>query len=155
MPAQLSGQLSNVSLPRHIIERYGINVQPIAVQFIYSGNADLRMSDAPATTPWCLYLAVLTIYAYGSLTEGPADFSDLPFVFRPSTGIRIEPSLARRNALAYVDRLLSCGESSRLPTLHNKNACGGVLAYAVHLISAIDWGIREHKLVQSSTLHVI
>lgn len=75
--------------------------------------------------------------------EGRADFGELPFVFRPDGNIRIEPSLARRNALAYVERLLSCGASQGLPAMSNKNACGGVIAYAVHLISAIDWGIRK------------
>lgn len=117
-----------------------------AVQFIYSGNADLRMSDAPATTPWCLYLAVLTIYVYGTLHDGSADFSDLPFVFRPDADIRIEPSLARRNALAYIDRLLGCGSALMLPQMPHKNTCGGVIAYAVHLINAIDWGIRKFAI---------
>lgn len=116
-----------------------------AVQFIYSGNADLRMSDAPATTPWCLYLAVLTIYAYGTIHDGQADFSDLPFVFRPDSNIRIEPSLARRNALAYIDRLLSCGGSHLLSKMPHKNTCGGVIAYAVHLIEGIDWGICKRR----------
>lgn len=101
------------------------------------------MSDAPATTPWCLYLAVLTIYVYGTLHDGPADFSDLPFVFRPEGEIRIEPSLARRNALAYIDRLLGCGGAHMLSQMPHKNTCGGVIAYAVHLIKSIDWGIRK------------
>ena len=104
------------------------------------------MADAPATTPWCLYLAVLTIYTYGTIHDGLADFTDLPFVFRPDTDIRIEPSLARRNALAYIDRLLGCGGSHMLSQMPHKNTCGGVLAYAVHLIKAIDWGIRELAL---------
>lgn len=121
-----------------------------ALQFVFSGNADLRMMDPSATTPWCTYLAILAIYSYGTLLDGACDFSDLPFVFSEGTEVRIEPRLARRNALLYLERLLSARSAEELPQVHDKHLCGGVIAYGVHQLGAIDWGVRKHcNLFQS------
>jgi hypothetical protein len=39
---------------------------------MFSGKRYLAREDNVAPRPWCLYIAVLTLWVYGQVTEGPA-----------------------------------------------------------------------------------
>jgi hypothetical protein len=39
---------------------------------MFSGRRYLAREDNVAPRPWCLYIAVLTLWVYGLITEGPA-----------------------------------------------------------------------------------
>lgn len=60
-----------------------------------------------------------------------------------SEGIKIEPSLARRDALAYLSRM--CVDAADLPHTRGKNRCDGILAYAAHLLGTLGRGIMDES----------
>ncbi|ORY77984.1 fungal-specific transcription factor domain-domain-containing protein [Leucosporidium creatinivorum] len=118
------------------------------LQQVFSWSSEGRFSNTPSTTPWCCYIAVVTVWAYGSLLEGRMDLSRQSWLSWPTADQpRIEPTLALSHARSYVARLLSCGGPSFLPQVANKNNVAGVVAYTAHLAGNVPWGHMEspHK----------
>ena len=98
-------------------------------------------------------LTLVLIWSYTSAIAGQEALV-APYVTASTTGRRhtidIEPSLARRDALAYLDRHLSNNEDTGLP---NKNRCTGIIAYAAHLVGTLPRGnIEESRKVLNGLL---
>ena len=86
----------------------------------------------------------MVIWAYASVLDGP-DALNEPYIIPGAdpSGIRIEPALARRDALAYLSKLQSIAHPFDLPELEGKNRCGGVIAYSAHLAGTLGRGIMD------------
>ncbi|KAM0746959.1 hypothetical protein T439DRAFT_383596 [Meredithblackwellia eburnea MCA 4105] len=121
---------------------------------LFKWSAEARFMTTPSTTPWCCYIAVLIVWAYGSLLEGRRDLSQHSFVIWPSTRTttatslpQIEPSLALVAAHQYTTRLLASGGPDRLADVKNKNEVAGVVAYGAWMAGNVPWGTMEspHK----------
>lgn len=98
-------------------------------------------------------LTSVLVWAYASAIEGQEALV-APYVTASTTGHRhtidIEPSLARRDALAYLDRHLSNNPNMDLP---NKNRCTGIIAYSAHLVGTLPRGnIEESRKVLNGLL---
>ncbi|WVW85934.1 hypothetical protein I302_107972 [Kwoniella bestiolae CBS 10118] len=97
--------------------------------------------------PWCVYLAALVIWSYSSALEGP-DPLLAPFILITSSSttshqVRIEPSLAQRSAIDYLDNLLSVDHPFSLPSVKGKNKCAGLVAYTAYLAGTLKRGVME------------
>lgn len=70
---------------------------------------------------------------------------DKPLEHGQRSEIRIEPSLARRAAQAYLGHMLiqTRGEAFALPDVQGKNACAGVLAYTAYLMGVGGRGVLD------------
>ncbi|WWC64355.1 uncharacterized protein I303_106965 [Kwoniella dejecticola CBS 10117] len=100
--------------------------------------------------PWCVYLATLIVWSYASALDG-LDSLQAPFIIiTPSsrTGhldhqVRIEPSLAQRSAMEYLENALSCEHPFALPSVKDKNKCAGIVAYTAYLAGTLKRGVME------------
>ncbi|KAK6909640.1 hypothetical protein I203_103661 [Kwoniella mangroviensis CBS 8507] len=98
--------------------------------------------------PWCVYLAALVIWSYSSALEGH-DPLLAPFILitlgssNSNPLVRIEPSLAQRSAIDYLDDLLSVDHPFSLPSIKDKNRCAGVVAYTAYLAGTLKRGVME------------
>lgn len=86
----------------------------------------------------------VVIWAYASTTEGQVPLA-APYITASPDGRRssvtIEPSLARREALTYLQTHLSFPSAP-------KNQCAGIIAYAAHLVGTLPRGnIEESRTV--------
>lgn len=103
---------------------------------IYSWASESRFQTGPATTPWCVYIATLIVWAFTTLTDGRANLIEPAFVSFTSpldTEPKIEPSLARKAAILYCSRLLAAPTLDDLSRIEGKNRCGSVVAYSTAL----------------------
>ncbi|KII88342.1 hypothetical protein PLICRDRAFT_175941 [Plicaturopsis crispa FD-325 SS-3] len=119
------------------------------LHLVFDRHFDDQLGDAPGTTPWCYYISVLTLWAYGFVLEGGRNLGDQPFIFpgdssapgEPLSLARIEPTLARKSALAFTSRLLSVGSPQRLSQMPGKSEIAGPVAYVAYLLRKVPWGI--------------
>ncbi|BEJ09842.1 hypothetical protein CcaverHIS641_0607570 [Cutaneotrichosporon cavernicola] len=116
---------------------------------LFKWSHEVRFQTAPSLVPWCIYIASLVIWAYSTSLDGPVAF-DAPYIIRASPGadgldedIKIEPSLARRDALAYLSRMGV--DAADLPHTRGKNRCDGILAYSAYLLGTLGRGIMDES----------
>ncbi len=83
----------------------------------------------------------MTIWAFTTLVEErPVDLSRTNLV-GPNTRCRVDPTLARRAALDYCDRLLACNDPSLIPSQPEVGQCIAIIAYTAYLCGSVEWGI--------------
>lgn len=103
-----------------------------------------RSPSVASIVPWCCYVASLVIWAYAAVHEGPEDAErPLEAYILPQAdgGVKIEPSLARRDALDYLVRLRVRPDD--LPAVPHKNRCAGPLAYTAYLTATLGRSAME------------
>ncbi|CAK9782713.1 unnamed protein product [Cutaneotrichosporon oleaginosum] len=117
---------------------------------LFKWSHEVRFQTAPSLVPWCIYIASVVIWAYSTSLDGGVVF-DEPYIIRTSPvpedpaveSIKIEPSLARRGALAYLSRVEN--DVAYLSHVEGKNRCGGLLAYAAHLLGTLGRGVMDES----------
>lgn len=105
------------------------------------------------------YIAALVVWAHAAVTEGQAPLTasyiiTSPSLGPPSSGLRtpeveIEPSLARRDALRYLDQYLGSDDQAihpfDIPDIPGRNACVGVIAYTAYLVGRLRRGVMDES----------
>jgi len=86
----------------------------------------------------------VVIWTFVSILDGHDRLIE-PYVLLSPPRVKIEPSLARRHAIVYLDHLLSCSHPFDLPELPAKNRCGGVVAYTAYLAGTLGRGIMDES----------
>ncbi|WRT70414.1 uncharacterized protein IL334_007412 [Kwoniella shivajii] len=121
-------------------------LQLLAHVFRWSSETRFQITSM---VPWCVYVATLVVWSYGSALDGH-DTLQAPFVIispsRTSTAkhnVRIEPSLARKSALEYLDDVLSCEHPFALHQVKDKNKCAGIIAYTAYLAGTLKRGVMD------------
>jgi hypothetical protein len=85
--------------------------------------------------------------AYEGLPRvGPGERS---YFSRVDGQVVIEPRLARRAALAYLNQYESYQRPGDYALVQKKNNLFGLLAYAAYILEDIDWGIGEQLVFKS------
>jgi hypothetical protein len=104
---------------------------------VFTWAHERRNPPVASITPFCCYIAAIIIWAYAAVHEGPhqggAEAYLLPL---PNGEAKIEPSLARRDALDYLARMVPVRPAD-LPVTPAKNRCAGPIAYAAVLAGTI------------------
>lgn len=97
----------------------------------------------PPTMLHSVAIATLVIWTYTTLIEDRPQTDIWPWCepLDPALRCRIEPRLAYKAALSYIERVLACEDSINLPAVSNSGRFAGVLAYAAHLCGSVDWAI--------------
>ncbi|KAL7422065.1 hypothetical protein Q5752_003840 [Cryptotrichosporon argae] len=97
----------------------------------------------------CIAAIELVIWAYSSILEG-ADRLVAPYIvplasLSADPSVKIEPSLARRDALAYLSGMAGCHNPADLPNVKRKNKCAGIIAYTAHLAGMLGRGVMDES----------
>jgi hypothetical protein len=99
---------------------------------MFSGHLYRARDDHIAPRPWCLYIAVLTLWVYGVVTEG-----ELP----PQTDAAGKAS-ASASAEEYVIRMTSALQRG-LASAVGANRTGGLIRAARDALSGCRWELLE------------
>lgn len=86
----------------------------------------------------------MVIWTFVSILDGHDRLLE-SYVLPSPPRVKIEPSLARRDAITYLDHLLTCPHPFDLPELAEKNRCGGVVAYTAYLAGTLGRGIMDES----------
>nr|XP_019010114.1 uncharacterized protein I206_04582 [Kwoniella pini CBS 10737]OCF48895.1 hypothetical protein I206_04582 [Kwoniella pini CBS 10737] len=116
---------------------------------VFRGSSEIKFQRT-SMVPWCVYIASLIVWSYASALDG-LDSLQAPFIIiTPSSRVghldhqvRIEPSLAQRSAIEYLDNFLSCEHPFALPSVKDKNKCAGIVAYTAYLAGTLNRGVME------------
>ena len=90
----------------------------------------------------------MTIWAYSTVLDG-ADSLLRPYITRSeqptsqTLGVEIESSVARRDALQYVEGMASCSHPFQLFEYKDKKQCAGIIAYTAHLVGLLGRGVTN------------
>ncbi|KLT44556.1 hypothetical protein CC85DRAFT_8788 [Cutaneotrichosporon oleaginosum] len=87
-------------------------------------------------TPFCAYIAALVVWAYAAVHEGPHQGAEVFMVPLQTGEVKIESTLARRDALEYLARVGHVRPAD-LPATPGKNRCAGLIAYAAVLCGTL------------------
>lgn len=109
------------------------------LEAVFRWAHERRTPPVASIVPWCCYVASLVLWTYATVLEGPndADRALEPYILPMGGGdAKIEPSLARREALDYLARMGHV-RAFDLPTVSHKNRCAGVIAYSAYIIATL------------------
>ncbi|GMK53815.1 hypothetical protein CspeluHIS016_0104010 [Cutaneotrichosporon spelunceum] len=109
---------------------------------VFSWAHERRSPRVASITPICVYVAALVIWAYATVHEGPRQGAEAYLVLLPNGEAKIEPTLARRDALDYLARLGQV-QPADLAATSGKNRCAGPIAYAAVLAGTIGTSVMN------------
>ncbi|BEI82886.1 hypothetical protein CcaverHIS002_0307540 [Cutaneotrichosporon cavernicola] len=109
---------------------------------VFSWAHERRNPRVASITPICIYIAALVIWAYSAVHEGPRQGAEAYLVLLPNGEAKVEPTLARRDALDYLARLGHV-RPEHLPSMPGKNRCAGPIAYAAVLAGTLGTSVMN------------
>jgi hypothetical protein len=97
---------------------------------MFSGKHYLAREDNVAPRPWCLYIAVLTLWVYGVVTEGPSPASDGDNV---------------KSAEEYMIRMTRAMQEAALsnPIIRGANRIGGLIRSVRDALAWCRWELLQ------------
>lgn len=109
---------------------------------VFTWAHERRTPRIASIAPFCTYIAALVVWAYAVVHEGPRQRAEAYLVRLPNGEAKIEPTLARRDALDYLARLAHVRPVD-LAATPGKNRCAGPIAYAAVLAGTLGANVME------------
>lgn len=113
---------------------------------VFKWSGESRFQTAPTLVAWCAYIGALVVWAYSSMLEGQ-DSLRAPYIIASTASspldVIIEPSIARREAIIYIDRYKTISHPFAIGEIKGKNKCSGVIAYTAFLAGTLHRGIVD------------